>query len=200
MKKNQGVYGHLRRIILAIGSLVVISVIWLGGIAVNGLLAQPHKSAVGVIFGTAVTDDGVPKPALRERLQEGLKLWQDGVVSKLMVSGAVEHHNHKDEARIMAQWLEVHGVPSEVIIVDSHGNNTWLTGLHVAALKAPSAVVITQWFHVARAQWALRRAGVASVSGAWPRHFRMSELWYLFREGAAFPVYIVTKVRPEFLQ
>ncbi|MBN3866986.1 YdcF family protein [Gluconobacter kondonii] len=170
--------------------------LWMGFVAFRGVSAVPERSEMAVIFGTAVTAKGQPRPALRERLEEGLRLWRGGLVRTVMVSGAIESGNRRDEARIMANWLMERGVPEAAIIVDSHGNNTWLTALHVARLHPQGAVVVTQWFHVLRAEWALERAGVSPVSGAAPSRFRLAELWYLFRDSVALPVYVLTKAPP----
>ncbi|MEN3167162.1 YdcF family protein [Gluconobacter sp. OJB] len=169
---------------------------WMGFVAFRGVSAVPERSEMAVVFGTAVTAKGQPRPALQERLQEGLRLWRAGLVRTVMVSGAIESGNRRDEARIMANWLMDRGAPEAAIIVDSHGNNTWLTALHVARLHPQGAVVVTQWFHVLRAEWALERAGVSPVSGAAPFRFRPAELWYLFRDSVALPVYVLTKAPP----
>ncbi|MBS1029021.1 YdcF family protein [Gluconobacter albidus] len=179
---------------LALGAVLPgLFLLWMGFVAFRGLSAVPERSEMAVIFGTAVTAKGTPRPALQERLQEGLRLWRAGLVRTVMVSGAIESGNHRDEARIMADWLMERGVPEVAIIVDSHGNNTWLTALHVARLHPQGAVVVTQWFHILRAKWALGRAGVSPVSGAAPSRFRLAELWYLFRDSVALPVYVLTK-------
>ncbi|MFT8808254.1 YdcF family protein [Gluconobacter sp.] len=176
--------------------LAGVFLVWMGFVAVRGLLAVPLPSEMEVIFGTAVTDQGNPRPALRERLEEGLRLWRTGLVRTVMVSGAIESGNHRDEARIMADWLMARGVPASAIIVDSHGNTTWLTALHVARLHPRRAVVVSQWFHILRAEWALQRVGVNPVSGTAPSRFRLAELWYLFRDSVALPVYVLTKAPP----
>ncbi|MBS1102557.1 YdcF family protein [Gluconobacter sp. Dm-62] len=173
--------------------LIAVLLFWMGFVGFRGVSAVPVRSEMAVIFGTAVTSTGRPRPALEERLEEGLRLWRAGLVRTLMVSGAIESGNHQDEARIMADWLMGRGVPASSIVVDSHGNNTWLTALHVASLHPGGAVVVTQWFHVLRSEWALRRAGVTQVSGAAPSRFRATELWYLFRDSVALPVYVMTK-------
>lgn len=178
---------------LALGGLLLA---WMGFVAVQGFSAVPGRSEMAVIFGTAVTAEGKPRPALQERLEEGLRLWRAGLVRTVIVSGAIESGNHQDEARIMADWLRTRGVPASAIIVDSHGNNTWLTALHVAQMRPDGAIVVTQWFHVLRAEWALRRMGVTPVSGAAPSRFRPVELWYLFRDSVALPVYVLTKTPP----
>lgn len=188
--------GHRRWIVsgLTFGAVLPgLFLLWMGFVAFRGLSAVPERSEMAVIFGTAVTAKGKPRPALQERLQEGLRLWRAGLVRTVMVSGAIESGNHRDEARIMADWLMERGVPEAAIIVDSHGNNTWLTALHVARLHPQGAVVVTQWFHILRAKWALGRAGLSPVSGAAPSRFRLAELWYLFRDSVALPVYVLTK-------
>lgn len=188
--------GHRRWIVsgLTFGAVLPgLFLLWMGFVAFRGLSAVPERSEMAVIFGTAVTAKGTPRPALQERLQEGLRLWRAGLVRTVMVSGAIESGNHRDEARIMADWLMERGVPEAAIIVDSHGNNTWLTALHVARLHPQGAVVVTQWFHILRAKWALGRAGLSPVSGAAPSRFRLAELWYLFRDSVALPVYVLTK-------
>ena len=114
--------------------------LWMGFVAFRGVSAVPERSEMAVIFGTAVTAKGQPRPALQERLEEGLRLWRAGLVRTVMVSGAIESGNRRDEARIMANWLMARGVPEAAIIVDSHGNNTWLTALHVARLHLDDAV------------------------------------------------------------
>ncbi|MFT8376761.1 MAG: YdcF family protein [Gluconobacter japonicus] len=169
---------------------------WCSVVAWVGVRASVQPAEMAIIFGTAVTDQGVPKPALRDRLETGLELWKSRHVQTLMVSGAVETENHQDEAEIMAHWLEAHGVPASDIIVDSQGNNTWLTALHVAEEAPNGAIVVSQWFHIMRAEWALRHAGVTAISAAYPAKFRLPELWYLFREAVALPVYALTKTPP----
>ncbi|EHH68199.1 YdcF family protein [Gluconobacter morbifer] len=184
----------LFRLLFLAGSALAV---WMTVLGLTGFRARPRPAQIGVIFGTAVTADGHPRPALQERLEEGRNLWNSGTVTTLMVSGAIERRTHQDEAqdeaRIMARWLEARGVPASAIIIDSHGNNTWLTALHVAALRPRGAVVVSQWFHIDRARWALRHAGVRSVSAAPTRTVRLPQIWYLFREAMAFPVYVLTK-------
>lgn len=187
------IVSRLRRGLVGAVVLLGLLLLWMGWVAFRGVSAVPVPSEMAVILGTAVTQNGEPRLALRERLEEGLRLWRAGVVRTIMVSGAIESGNHQNEARIMADWLMARDVPSAAIIVDSHGNNTWLTALHVARLHPKGAVVVTQWFHVLRSEWALRRAGVKPVSGTAPCRFRMVELWYLFRDSVALPVYVLTK-------
>lgn len=56
-------------------------------------------------------------------------------------------------------------------------------------------VVVTQWFHLARAMLAMRRCGVRDVSGAWPRWFEVRDAYSLLREAATLPLYAFRPVR-----
>src|SRR5262245_65989965 len=84
-------------------------------------------------------------------------------------------------------------VPREAIILDEYGNNTLATAQNSAAIMKErgltSAVVITQYFHITRARYALRRAGVATVCTAHARYFEMRDLYSIAREAVALPVY-----------
>ncbi|QDH18015.1 YdcF family protein [Swingsia samuiensis] len=164
-------------------------------IAVKDIRTTPELSDVAVIFGTAVTAEGEPRWALRERLKTGLSLWKNKKATVLMVSGAIEKKNHnQDEAQIMAHWLEKEGVPAQAIMIDSHGNNTWCTAQNTARFfPHRRLIVVTQWFHVARARWALSQFDFQHISAAYPRHFKIIEIWYLFREAIAWPAYMLLK-------
>ena len=56
---------------------------------------------------------------------------------------------------------------------------------------AHRAVVVTQYFHVARATLACRRAGIDIVGASVPRWFEPRDLYSLAREVVALPVYAV---------
>ena len=75
--------------------------------------------------------------------------------------------------------------------MDSH-----LTSVHAAAwMRAHGvrrAVVVTQYFHVARAVLACRRAGIDVVGATAPRWYEPRDLYSLARETVALPVYALT--------
>jgi uncharacterized SAM-binding protein YcdF (DUF218 family) len=52
------------------------------------------------------------------------------------------------------------------------------------------ALAVTQYFHVPRTMLALKRQGVAEVSGAYPAILEMRELYTVFRELPAVALYI----------
>ncbi|MCD5985153.1 hypothetical protein [Pseudomonas sp. CDFA 610] len=52
-----------------------------------------------------------------------------------------------------------------------------------------SAVVVTQYFHITRSQYALKQAGVTQVSTAHARYFEWRDLYSIAREVVALPAY-----------
>ena len=93
----------------------------------------------------------------------------------------------------MREWLLAHGVPDSAIVRDSLGLDSRRTAANAAAwMRAHgmrSAVVVTQYFHVARARMACQRAGIAVVGANAPAWFELRDLYSIAREVVALPVY-----------
>jgi len=172
--------------------LVLCGLAYAGIVAAIGLSARARPSDLAVVFGNTVAPDGTPSPRLAARLATAAELWHAGVVKAILVSGAVGREGF-DEARVMHDDLARRGVPDSAITVDSDGGNTALTCDHArAVLKARGwrrVVLVTQWFHVARALLAARRAGLAEVSAQAPRWAEPRDAYSFARELVALPVY-----------
>jgi uncharacterized SAM-binding protein YcdF (DUF218 family) len=85
------------------------------------------------------------------------------------------------------------GVPDSAIVVDKDGRNSAPTCTHAAAWLSPRGprrvVLVTQWFHVARAFVAARNAGLSAVSAQAPRWAEARDAYSFARELVALPVY-----------
>lgn len=178
-----------------------------GAIAGYGLLARPRPAEVAIVFGNQVLPDGTPSPRLRARLEAAFRLsplWNAGGIPLLLddwppnaihtwyVSGGIGREGF-DETRVMRSWLLARGIPDSMIVRDSLGLNSHLTAVHAAAwMRAHGvrrAVVVTQYFHVARAVLACRRAGIDVVGSTAPRWYEPRDLYSLAREMVALPAY-----------
>ena len=98
------------------------------------------------------------------------------------------------EAAVMADYLVDHGkIAREAILLDEQGNTTRDTAINSAGIMKgkgfTSAVVVTQYFHVTRSQYALKQAGVMQVSTAHARYFEWRDLYSIAREVVALPAY-----------
>jgi len=160
---------------------------------IDGLTDNVTESDVGIVLGSKVMPDGTPSARLRARLDKADELFQQGMIKYVIVSGGTGKEG-RSEARVMADYLaDQKKVPREAIILDEYGNNTQATAQNSAAVMTErgltSAVVVTQYFHITRARYALRRAGVAMVCTAHARYFEMRDLYSIAREALALPAY-----------
>ena len=149
--------------------------------------AMPDSGAsdLGVILGGKVYPSGQPSDYLMARLDHGARLWREGRVHKLIVSGGLGKEGH-DEARVMQQYLIAEGIPADRIVVDSQGVNTRATARFTAELLqregGASAMVISQYFHITRSKLAFRQAGIAEVQGSAPWYFQWRDVFSVPRE------------------
>lgn len=172
-----------------------------GALVVVGLGEEVAPGDCAVVLGARVRPDGRPSTKLRDRLERARRLFADGLVGHVIVSGGLGVEGH-DEALVMADWLAGHGVPRERIVVDREGWTTAHTARNAAALMQArglrSVIVVSSWFHVPRVRLAFARAGCADVGWAraalrpaprdlWSVPREVAGLWsYALRDAAAF--------------
>lgn len=174
--------------VLALGLLCEVGMLlW------QGIKDDIVPSDVGIVLGSSITSAGEPSPRLRARLDRAGELWQARVFPVIIVSGGVEPEG-RDEAAVMARYLEQHWhVPPSAILRDATGNTTHDTACHSATLMRQygyhSALVISQYFHIARSQDALEWAGINEVHHAHAHYFESRDFYSLAREMVAWPIY-----------
>lgn len=150
--------------LLALGLLLFIAIqlrVW--------LVAQPYRlespeqappcQAI-VILGAKVEQSGTPSPALRDRLAQGLALYQQGKAPKILVTGDGENPS-RNEVEAMEHYLLEREVPTQDIIQDPHGLNTYAS-LYRAKHKyrLDSVLIVTQDYHLGRSLYLGRQLGL----------------------------------------
>lgn len=119
-------------------------------------VGQIPRSEVAIVPGAYVFPDGTPSDMLADRLAAALALHRAGLVTRVLVSGGPA------EVAGMHAWLARHGVTE--VLEDREGLRTWATMQRAAAeLGAARAVVCTQRFHLPRALFLARAAGLRAV-------------------------------------
>jgi SanA protein len=136
-------------------------IVWLGGRSpvTTDPAKVPHAQAA-LILGAQVYRDGKPSIMLRDRVNAGAELYKAGRVDKLLLSG---DHSRKDydEVGTMRRLLLAQGIPAQDIFTDHAGFDTWDSAQRARRVfDVSSAVVVTQGFHMARALYDARRAGL----------------------------------------
>jgi vancomycin permeability regulator SanA len=151
--------------------------------------ARPHPADAALVFGNTVDRGGAPSPRLAARLEAAREVYAAKLVRRVLVSGGTGKEGF-DEAQVMADWLRARGVPDSALVVDPQGVNTAASCANARRLLgATRVVVVTQWFHVARARLAARRAGLEVEGAAVARYAEPRDAWSFVRELVALPVY-----------
>ncbi len=159
----------------------------------DGLIDDENPEAkVAVILGSKVNTDGSLSDRLRARLDRGLKLYTDSLVSEIYVSGGLGKEGYY-EGTVMAEYLVSKGISRNLIKVDNNGINTRNTAVNFARdyPSESSAVIVTQYFHVTRCKLAFRQVGIENVIGVHCDHFELRDPYSALREFAGFYKYLV---------
>ncbi len=114
-----------------------------------------------VVLGNRVFPGGIPSRELAARLETGRALYAAGRARRILVSGLAQPDY--DEPHAMAAWLEAHGVPAADVVLDLGGYRTAATMADTAALGVRSILVATQAYHLPRALYLARHAGIDAV-------------------------------------
>ncbi|MBX3312688.1 MAG: YdcF family protein [Actinobacteria bacterium] len=126
--------------------------------AVDSVASAP-EAPVAIVLGAGLRD-GEPSPYLAARLEVGADLLRQGKVRALLVSGDNGEVSY-DEVTAMERWLLDHGVPASKIVKDHAGFDTWSSCTRAHRIfGVDEALVVTQDFHVRRAVYLCREAGI----------------------------------------
>ena len=144
-------------------------------------LAQAFADAI-VVLGASVFADGTPSGILRDRLDDGIALYKEGVAPKLIMSGDNSTVSYND-VQVMKDYAISQGVPSYDIFCDHAGFSTYESmyrAKHV--FGAERIVVATQTYHLYRALYAAQGLGLESLGVASDYHDYSKQLQYDLRE------------------
>ncbi|MGN7471060.1 YdcF family protein [Brevibacillus sp. SAFN-007a] len=116
--------------------------------------AAPRHADVGMVLGAAVWGEG-PSPGLRERLEQAVRLYQDGYVSTLLVTGGLGEGKTKTEAEVSRDYLVAHGIPAERILLENQSTSTYENLLYSQQVfddyRMQHVLIISHDYHLARA-------------------------------------------------
>ncbi|MFC4566083.1 vancomycin high temperature exclusion protein [Nocardiopsis mangrovi] len=128
---------------------------------------------VAIVLGAAVWESG-PCPLLARRLDIAVRLYAEGRVRAVLVSGDNSARS-RHETDAMTAYLVAHGVPEDAVVADPHGYRTWDTCVRARdTYGVDGATMVTQAFHLPRAVALCRAAGVDAVGVGDPSLHRRS--------------------------
>jgi SanA protein len=155
-----------RAIAFAAGMLVVLVGaanlwVWLDG---RGPTTRDVKDVpraeAALVLGAQVYPDGKPSIMLADRVHAAEALYRAHRVRKLLLSGDHSRVDY-DEVGTMRRMMRADGIPGRDIFTDHAGFDTWDSAQRAKRVfDVDSAVVVTQGFHMARALYEARHAGL----------------------------------------
>jgi len=129
--------------------------------AVIADLSRTPKCRYALVLGSHVFPGGVPSRELAARLETGRQLYRAGLVRRIIVSGLTEPGY--DEPDAMAAWLERRGVASGDVVIDRGGYRTAASMADAVAAGVQSLLVVSQRYHLPRALYLARHAGLQAI-------------------------------------
>lgn len=105
-----------------------------------------------LVLGAGVKEDGTPSNLLRDRLNMGLALLEDGRADVLLLTGDSQNAAIYDEVGCMSAYAVQNGAPDTQILKDPLGLSTYESlwrAKNVYGME--SVLIVTQNFHLDRA-------------------------------------------------
>lgn len=112
-----------------------------------------------LVLGAGIWGDK-PSPMLEDRLLQAISLYNNGVSSKIIMSGDHGKQDY-DEVNIMKQFAIEKGVPSEDIFMDHAGFSSYESTYRAKEIfKAKKIIIVTQKYHLYRAIYIANQLGI----------------------------------------
>lgn len=119
-----------------------------------------------IVLGCGIKDKNTPTPMLKDRLDAGIALYNEGVVPKLLLTGDNGQVGH-NEIHVMLKYTKEAGVPEKDIFCDHAGFSTYDSMYRaIDVFKAEKAIVVTQKYHEYRALYIANKLGLEAVGVA----------------------------------
>lgn len=118
---------------------------------------------VAIVFGAGILPDNSPTPMLADRVQAAVDLYNQGRVSKLLMTGDNSRTDY-NEVAVMQKYASDRGVPVQDITLDYAGFSTYESCYRAKEIfGVEQAILITQKFHLPRAVYTCNQLGVNAI-------------------------------------
>jgi vancomycin permeability regulator SanA len=146
-----------------------------------------NRSQAVIVLGAYVYDNGQPCPMLADRLLTGLSTYEDGLAPKILLSGDHGTRGY-DEVNAMKHFVFDKKVPAKDVFLDHAGFSTYDSIIRAREVfEVESAVISTQEYHLTRAVYIARQAGIRAygIKADLRRYPRSEMVRYEVREWLA---------------
>ena len=115
-----------------------------------------------MVLGAGIIDAETPSPMLKDRLDTGILLYQNGVAPKILLTGdnGTEEHN---EIHVMFNYAKDAGIPAEDIFCDHAGFSTYDSIYRAKSIfEVERFIIVTQTYHEYRALYIAEKLGLTA--------------------------------------
>jgi uncharacterized SAM-binding protein YcdF (DUF218 family) len=179
-----------KRLKVTIISAVVLCFIFfiytVGSIINMGLNAKPQKSDVIIVLGCRVYGTE-PSPMLKERLNEGIKLFNQGYGNYIIVSGGKGPGEDITEAEAMQTYIISKGVDKSKIIIEDRSTSTFENISYSSEIMHKhglyTSIIVSNKYHLKRTSLMAKKNNInASYSGVFAKRYVSYEISGFLRE------------------
>lgn len=155
-----------------------------------------------LVLGCGVSDDGKPHLLLRDRLDCGIGLYENGAGRRLLMSG---DHGRKDydEVNAMKDYAMEAGIEADMIFMDHAGFSTYESMYRARdVFEVKNVVIVTQRYHLYRALYIAEALGLNAYGVACDKGEYNGQIWLDAREMLARNkdlLYCIVKPLPTYL-
>jgi len=152
----------IRRVLRTLLIGLLIGAVWCGVlyakiVTFNGTPeeGQDVRADVGIVLGAGLWGEE-PSPALKERLDHAIELFNEGIYSRIIVTGGLGTPNARiTDAEGAAAYVIAHGVPEEAVTLENSSKDTYENLLFAQRIMQEqgwtTAAIVTHWYHGSRA-------------------------------------------------
>lgn len=122
--------------------------------------AEKKQYDCAIVCGYFANEDGTPSDYMKTRVEEGARLWKEGKVYNLILSGAAVQNEYV-EAEVMKAYALSLGVPEECIYEEKHAVSTYHNMLYAKEIMEEegfeNCAVVTNGWHLRKANHYARK-------------------------------------------
>lgn len=128
---------------------------------------EKQEADVTIVLGAATYYDEV-SPVYRERLNQGIRLYNDGYVDTLIVTGGYGAGNGHSDAYTAKQYVVSQGIPEEAILMEETSSITQENLENAKVIMEENgmetAIIVSDPLHMKRAMLLAKDAGIEGYS------------------------------------
>lgn len=170
--------------ILLFGALILLAINLTVVLGTRADIRNPDKEEdylYALILGAKVHEGGILSDMLRDRMDAGIALYQEGSVKKLLLSG--DNSGKWGEVTAMKEYAIQNGVPEADIIMDEEGFSTYESLSRAKQVYGiEKLVIVTQKYHLYRALYIAKHMDITAVGCDAALHSYGGQLYREIRE------------------